>query len=175
MGLDRSEQFIEEARATATSTNIQFEALDFRQVEERFGSRQFDYVVGNGILHHLYYDLHSALLTMRNLLTDDGRIAFLEPNLHNPYVYLVFTFSKLRSRARLEPDEMAFSRRFAIKALRDAGFSDVDVQYRDFLVPGVPTWAIRPVVGAGRVAEALPGAKHLAQSLFISAQRGAGR
>jgi cyclopropane fatty-acyl-phospholipid synthase-like methyltransferase len=79
MGLDRSEQFVEEARATAPSTNIQFEALDFRQVEERLGSRQFDYVVGNGILHHLYYDLHSALLTMRNLLTDDGRIAFLEP------------------------------------------------------------------------------------------------
>lgn len=174
MGLDRSEQFIQEARAVAPSTNVQFEALDFRQVEERFGSRQFDYVVGNGILHHLYYELNNALLAMRNLLTDDGRIAFLEPNLHNPYVYLVFTFSKLRSWARLEPDEMAFSRRFAINALREAGFEDIEVQYKDFLVPGVPTWAIRPIVGAGRVAETLPGAKHLAQSLFISAQRSAG-
>ena len=40
----------------------------------------------------------------------DGRIIFLEPNLHNPYVYLIFSRPKLRQRARLEPDEMAFSR-----------------------------------------------------------------
>ena len=137
LGVDVSESFVQEARATAPESNLHFDVLDFTQPSDMSG-RQFDYIVGNGILHHLYYNLPTALLSMRGLLAPNGRVIFLEPNLHNPYVYLIFTCDKLRHLARLEPDEMAFSKRYAIAALRDADFRDVRVDYRDFLVPGVP-------------------------------------
>ncbi len=169
LGIDRSERFIQEASSDPQASNVRFEVVDFTQPDQ-INERRFDYVVGNGILHHLFFDLAESLEAIRRLLVEGGRIIFLEPNLHNPYVFLIFKQSRLRRFARLEPDEMAFTRDFAIKRLHEAGFSDVTVEYRDFLLPGVPVWLIRPSVAVGRVAEAVPGLKHLAQSLFISAR-----
>jgi len=170
LGVDRSERFVEEARSRSVDSGARFEAFDFMQAKEHFGDERFDYVVGNGILHHLYYNLAEALYAMRYLLVDGGRILFLEPNIHNPYIYLIFTRPRLRKLARLEPDEMAFSRGFALRQLQTTGFDDTDVEYRDFLVPGVPDWSIRPLISVGHIAEKAPGVKHLAQSLFISAR-----
>ncbi len=169
LGVDISKQFIDQARASATEPNVRFAVADFMRPKDLRGER-FDYIVGNGILHHLYQDLHGSLKRMRAMLNDGGRIVFLEPNLHNPYVYLIFTRAGLRARAKLEPDEMAFSKAFIAERLGTAGFKDVEVEYRDFLVPGTPHWLVRPVVGFGRMAEVTPGLKHLAQSLFIAAR-----
>jgi SAM-dependent methyltransferase len=168
LGVDVSQRFVQEAREKTFQANVSFEVLDFTRPAEMHGNK-FDYVVGNGILHHLYYDLPAALRSMRSLLIEGGRIIFLEPNLHNPYVYLIFSRPRLRRLARLEPDEMAFSRRYAVEVLRDAGFSEIDVEYRDFLVPGIPDSLIRPTVSFGAIAERTPGVRHLAQSLFIAA------
>jgi ubiquinone/menaquinone biosynthesis C-methylase UbiE len=169
LGIDRSERFMEQAAAGTENPNVRFEVLDFTQPEQIL-DRRFDYVVGNGILHHLYFDLGESLQAIRRLLVENGRVMFLEPNLHNPYVFLIFKQSRLRKFARLEPDEMAFSRHFAIERFGEAGFVDVGVEYRDFLLPGIAPWLIRPSVSVGRIAEATPGVKHLAQSLFISAR-----
>ena len=169
LGIDRSERFMEEATAETENLNVRFEVLDFTQPEQITDLR-FDYVVGNGILHHLYFDLGESLRAIRQLLVGNGRVMFLEPNLHNPYVFSIFKQTGLRRLARLEPDEMAFSRHFAINLFHDAGFSDVSVEYRDFLLPGIAPWLIGPSVSFGRLAEATPGLKHLAQSIFISAR-----
>jgi 2-polyprenyl-3-methyl-5-hydroxy-6-metoxy-1,4-benzoquinol methylase len=169
LGTDRSEGFVAEAEANATGPNVDFGVLDFTRPDQLNG-RRFDYVVGNGILHHLFHDLDASLQATRNLLEDDGRVIFLEPNLHNPYVYSIFTYPTLRRIAKLEPDEMAFTRRFIIERLRRAKFTDIEVEYRDFLLPGVPDWLIRPLIGFGQIAERTPGLKHLAQSLFITAR-----
>jgi len=168
LGVDRSERFVAEANSKVADSNIQFKVLDFTKPEDIL-ERRFDYVVGNGILHHLYYNLIPSLQAMRALLVDGGRILFMEPNLHNPYVYLLFTSRRLRRLAKLEPDEMAFSKRFIGQHLHLAGFKEIEVEYRDFLLPGVPDLAIRPLIGFGNIAEKIPGVKHLAQSLFISA------
>jgi SAM-dependent methyltransferase len=169
VGLDRSPRFVDEARSKVGTESAEFVVGDFTRPDDLENER-FDYIVGNGILHHLYHDLNPSLLAMRKLLTDDGRIVFLEPNLHNPYVFLIFSVRPLRRVFRLEPDEMAFSRRFAMRHLVDAGFTDIEVEYRDFLIPGVPAWMIRPLVELGDVAERTPGVRHLSQSLFISAR-----
>ena len=58
--------------------------LDFNKLEQVNG-RKFDYIIGNGILHHLYHHLDEALKTLYSLLNDQGRIVFLEPNIYNPY------------------------------------------------------------------------------------------
>jgi SAM-dependent methyltransferase len=170
LGIDRSPAFVEEARSKASQPNVRFEVMDFTRPEDLQG-RTFDYAVGNGILHHLYYNLPESLGAIRDLLAVGGQIMFLEPNLHNPYVYAIFSRASLRRWAKLEPDEMAFSRRFIINQLTQVGFSEIDVGYRDFLLPGVPEWMIKPSIRVGDVAEETPGLKHLAQSLFIRARR----
>jgi SAM-dependent methyltransferase len=161
LGTDLSRSFIDEAQRRYQLPNLRYALLDFNRAES-FDADRFTYIVGNGILHHLYYRLPAALQSIRRLL--------LEPNLHNPYVFAIFRMSLLRRWARLEPGEMAFSRRFAIRALREAGFRNIMVEYRDFLLPGVPDVLIAPSIGAGRVLERVPGIRMMSQSIYISAR-----
>src|SRR5512133_2482010 len=86
LGTDICVPFIDEARKKYQLPNLRYEVLDFHQVEQ-FNEERFDYIVGDGILHHLYPHLDEALVHMRALLKDDGKIIFLEPNIKNPYVY----------------------------------------------------------------------------------------
>jgi hypothetical protein len=74
---------------------------------------------------------------MLHLLKDGGKIIFLEPNIYNPYVYLIFSYAALRKATHLEPDEMAFSKSFATDKLAKAGYKNIKVEYKDFLLPGV--------------------------------------
>lgn len=135
-----------------------------------FDAETFDCIVGNGILHHLYPKLDDALAKMKHLLKPGGRIVFLEPNIYNPYVYLIFSCPPLRRRARLEPDEMAFSKRFVAAKLQRTGYRNIRVEFRDFLIPGIPSFLIRPSIMIGAVLERIPVINRLAQSIFISAE-----
>jgi len=171
LGTDLCLPFIEQARKNFCLDNLRYDVLDFNKADE-FKGEKFDYIVGNGILHHLYFHLDDALIKMSNLLKDDGKIMFLEPNLCNPYVYLVFSYPWLRKMANLEPDEMAFSKSSIIKRLSAAGYKNIHVDYKDFLLPGIPDLLIRPSIVAGGVLEKVPLVKNLSQSIFIRATKG---
>jgi SAM-dependent methyltransferase len=168
LGTDLCEPFIKEAKENFILPNLRFDLLDFNKASE-FKGEQFDYIIGNGILHHLYFHLDEAFLNMRSLLKKNGKIIFLEPNLYNPYVYLIFTVPFLRTKTNLEPDEMAFSKDFITKKLLKAGYKDVKVEYKDFLLPGIPEVLITPSVKAGNLLEKIPFVKKVSQSIFISA------
>ena len=60
LGTDLCEPFIAEAKAKFSLANLRYEILNFNQ-PTRFGGQLFDYIVGNGILHHLYFHLDEAL------------------------------------------------------------------------------------------------------------------
>ena len=168
LGTDICAPFIADAANKYKRDNLSFEVVDFNdpsQVRER----KFDYVVGNGILHHLYPNLPQALRTIRELLKPGGKMIFMEPNIYNPYCAVIFNLT--RKLANLEPDEMAFSRRYISKKLRVAGYSDFTVRYRDFLVPGIPSSFIRPSIIIGDYLEKLPPFNRLSQSLFIVGTR----
>ena len=109
LGTDFCVPFIEEAKKNFHLENLRYEVLDFNNADH-FKGEKFDYIVGNGILHHLYHHIEKALHNMRSLLKDNGKIIFLEPNYHNPYVFMIFSHPLLRKKANLEPDEMAFSK-----------------------------------------------------------------
>ncbi len=168
LGTDLCAPFIEGARKNFQLPNLRYEVFDFNKPEQ-FSGERFDYIIGNGILHHLYENLDAALLGLSRLLKDGGKIIFMEPNYHNPYVYLIFTYPSLRKVANLEPDEMAFSKSFIVKKLEKAAFADIRVDYKDFLIPGVPRFLIRPLITLGAVLEKIPLVRHLSQSLFIRA------
>ncbi|OGG41018.1 hypothetical protein A2118_02110, partial [Candidatus Kaiserbacteria bacterium GWA2_50_9] len=173
LGTDLCIPFIEEAKKKYQLPNLRYEVTDFNDPRALVGM-QFDYIVGNGILHHLYPNLDAVFARMRRLLKENGKIIFLEPNFYNPYVYLIFSFPTFRALAKLEPSEMAFSKRFITDALSWAGFKDIRVDYKDFLLPGIPSFLVQPSIMIGTVLEKLPLFKQAAQSLFIRAYHSSG-
>ena len=48
---------------------------------------------------------------------------------------------------------------------------NICVEFRDFLVPGVPSFLIRPSILAGAAVERIPAINCLAQSIVISAEK----
>lgn len=168
-GSDLCVPFIEEAKLKYSLPNLDFKVVDFNNPLP-LRNQKFDYIIGNGILHHLYTTLDETLINIRNLLLPGAKIIFLEPNLLNPYCYLIFnTTDYFRKMANLEPDEMAFTRKFITRKLIQAGYSNIKVEYRDFLLPGTPVPLIKPVIGIGNVLEKTPLLKNISQSIFISA------
>jgi len=168
LGSDLCKPFIEEASEKYILPNLQYDTLDFNVAAESLNDR-YNYIIGNGILHHLYYNLDNVLITFKKLLRPGGRIIFMEPNIYNPYIAAIFKNKALRKRAKLEPDEMAFSKRFISKKIQAAGFGNIDVRYKDFLLPGVPKWLVKPSISIGNLLEMTP-LKIVSQSILISAQ-----
>lgn len=173
-GTDLCKPFIDEAKKSYRLKNLKYQTLDFRnkkQVAAITKNNKFDYLVGNGILHHLYYNLEDSLKHIRGLLKENGKIIFLEPNFFNPYCLLIFHVAPFRKLAKLEPDEMTFTKGHITRLLEKTGFTSVEVEYRDFLLPGIPDFLIRPVIAAGKVLEKVPLLNKMSQSIFISAKR----
>ena len=173
-GTDLCLPFIEQAKASYHLPNLKYGVLDFNDEEQLDGVEEtgkFDAVVGNGILHHLYYGLDKSLPNICRLLKPGGRMVFWEPNFFNPYCLLIFNVSILRKLARLEPTEMTFTRRFIRRKLEEAGFCEIEIEFKDFLLPSVPNLMIRPLVSIGALLEKIPVLKAMAQSIFISAMK----
>ena len=168
VAVDISEAFISEARARHSAPNLRFELFDLLgEVPPPFG--RFDMVCGNGILHHLVARLPQVLSTLHGLTRNNGGLAFIEPNFLNPYCALIFGTKIGRRLAKLEPDEMAFTARELRAALAPAGWHDISVTTKDFLVPGLPKALIAPIQTVEPALEATALTRWLAQSHFISA------
>jgi SAM-dependent methyltransferase len=168
LGIDLCIPFIEEAKKTYRLPNLDFGVLDFNKPDDLKG-RTFDYIVGNGILHHLYFHLDEALVNIHSLLSPNGKIIFMEPNVQNPMAYLIFRNSYFRKKFRLEPDEMAFSKKFIAGKLNKAGYKNIQVSFKDFLLPGMPGFLVKPMIAFGNFAEKIPGLRVMSQSIFIEA------
>jgi len=167
IGSDLCEPFIAEASKKYELPNLSFVILDFNKASTTVHNK-FDYIIGNGILHHLYYNIDEVLATLKNLLNTHGKIIFMEPNIYNPYVAAIFKNRQLRKWASLEPDEMAFSKKFIQTKMKDSKFGNIKVAYKDFLLPGIPKWLVKPSILIGDFLEKTP-IKFLSQSIFISA------
>jgi len=169
VGSDLCKPFIEEAREKFILPHLSYEVLDFNEAAATVHNK-FDYIIGNGILHHLYYNLDKAFATLRDLLNPEGKLIFMEPNIYNPYVAAIFKNKTLRKWASLEPDEMAFSKKWVKKKLQAAKFEKIEIKYKDFLLPGTPEFMVTPFIIAGNLIEKTP-LKLISQSILISAAR----
>lgn len=167
IGSDLCVPFIEGAKDKYILPNLSFDTLDFNKAATSLNNK-FDYIIGNGILHHLYYNLNAVLATLKNLLHENGKIIFMEPNIYNPYVATIFKNDSFRKWANLEPDEMAFSKNFIKEKLEVTGFKNIEVTYKDFLLPGIPKFLVNPSIVIGNILEKTP-LKFISQSILISA------
>jgi ubiquinone/menaquinone biosynthesis C-methylase UbiE len=158
------------ARARSRVANAATVRLSLGNAEQMpFRDASFDCVYGSSILHHLHLD--DALAEVRRVLRPGGRIAFTEPNILNPQVTIMFRLGLTKKYFGVSPDEMAFSRFRAARALRAAGFSGIVVRPFDFLHPSTPARAIEAVTRFGRALESVPLVRELAGSMVITATR----
>ena len=125
----------------------------------------FDAIIGSSVLHHL--DIPDAIETFKRLLAPGGRIAFAEPNLLNPQVWMERTFRSWFPY--VSPDETAIVRWELRRQLERAGFSRVVITPFDWLHPATPVPLIGAVGGAGKLFERLPGLREFAGSVLIEA------
>ncbi len=169
VAVDISHAFVSAARARFNAPNLSYELFDLLgDAPLAFG--RFDMVCGNGILHHLVKRLPEVLRGLRDLTNQGGGLAFIEPNLLNPYCAFIFGTGFGRRWACLEPDEMAFTPGELRRALPTAGWQAAVVASRDFLLPGLPEAAIKPILVLEPALEAVALTKWLAQSLYFTAR-----
>jgi len=167
-GLDLSDDLLEKARArVAGLPNV---VLDRGNAEATpYPAAHFDAVYGSSVLHHL--NLDAALAEAHRVLHPGGRVVFAEPNILNPQVLLMFRFPPFKERFGVSPDEMAFSRFRARRALERAGFVDVAVEPFDFLHPSIPQAWVERSLAASRALERLPLVREIAGSMLMRARR----
>ena len=170
LAVDISNAFISQARATYTAPNLHFRKLDLLN-DEPLLLGDFDLVMGNGILHHLGAHLVAVLRRLHEITNPGGRLAFIEPNILNPYCAFIFGTNIGRRWAKLEPGEMAFKPGALRDALPASGWRDVRVCTRDFLVPGVPKMLVSPILAIEPALEATSATRWLAQSHFVTAEQ----
>ncbi|NEI68817.1 methyltransferase [Rhizobium lusitanum] len=168
VGVDISDSFLVHANATHKAPNLRFEKLDLLGGNPLILGK-FDMIYGNGILHHLVVQLESVLSILRSMTQDGGGMAFIEPNLMNPYCAFIFGTRIGRKWARLEPDEMAFSAAGLRRRVLASGWRDVRIVTKDFLLPGVPSSLVKPTLAVEPALEATPLTRWLAQSHFLTA------
>ena len=169
IAVDISDAFLEHARANHQASNLCFEKLDLLG-EDPLRLGHFDLVFGNGILHHLVLRLPEVLHALRRITNPGGGLAFIEPNFLNPYCAFIFGTQIGRRFARLEPDEMAFTPGQLRRILPASGWREVEVATRDFLLPGLPTALVKPILAVEPFIEATALTRWLAQSHFITAR-----
>ena len=167
-GIDICKPFIDIAKKEFNHSNLEYEVKDFFDYLSQ-ENEKFDYIVGNGILHHLYNNLDDSLNTLNKMLKSKGKIIFMEPNIYNPYCYLIFNY--LRGWANLDPDEMAFSKRFISDKLRKNNYSEIEVIYKDFLLPNTPIFLVKSVIAISDLLEKIFPVNRITQSIFISASK----
>ena len=150
---------------------VRFEERRFESLEKTDAALQswapggFDAVIGSSVLHHL--EIPAAIATCKTLLAPGGRIAFAEPNLLNPQVWMERTFRSWFPY--VSQDETAIVRWELKRQLERAGFSNIRITPFDWLHPATPSSLIGVVSRAGRVVESLPGFREFAGSVLIAA------
>lgn len=168
---DLCKPFIDSAKANNKYRNLTYQILDFNNADEIKKliavNGRFDYIIGDGILHHLYPELDETVSNLNKILKPGGKILFWEPNILNPYCFIIFRY--LRKFANLEPTEMAFSRSMITRLLNKNKFNNISVKFADFLLPITPTFLISLTLSLGRLLEQIPVINRLSQSIFISA------
>jgi len=165
-GVDLSEDFIKFANENYKLNNLNFLCNDLIN-ENNLNDYKYDFIIGNGILHHLYYHLNPFLLCTKDMLNINGKILFWEPNLYNPYIYSIFNIVFLRRFFKLEPTEMAFTSNYISRLLVNNGYKVNVIQEKDFLLPCTPFYLINLNIYIGELLEKYSITRIFAQSIFI--------
>lgn len=163
--IDISEDLLEEARAKHPENK--FMIGDAMNLD--FPDNSFDVVFGSSVLHHL--DMKKSMTEIYRVLKPGGRIAFAEPNMINPQIFIQKNIPFIKKMLGDSPDETAIVRWTFATMLQNIGYKKVDIYPYDFLHPIVPKPLISFVNGVGKAVEKIPLLKEIAGSVVIAGQK----
>ena len=171
VGLDLSAELLAKARGRlGAAANVVLHRGNAESLP--YAEASFDAVYGSSVLHHL--DLDRALHEVLRVLRPGGWCAFTEPNILNPQVALMFHLHLTKRYFGVSPDEMAFSRVRALRALLRTGFVEAEVRPFDFLHPATPEGLCDTVDRLGRRLERLPLVREITGSFVVRGRRPGG-
>jgi len=168
VAIDLSQPLLQQARSRmARSPRVRLVCGNAEAMPYADGT--FDAVYGSSVVHHL--DLDRALREVFRVLRPGGWAAFAEPNFLNPQVAFMFTFMATKPWFGVSPDEKAFTRFRAMRALRQAGYVDRSVRPFDFLHPATPPALVGGVARASGFLEGLPLVREFAGSFLVAGRK----
>jgi len=133
-----------------------------------FAEESFDAIVGSSVLHHL--EVPAALKEFHRILKPGGTLAFTEPNMMNPHIFIQDKVPFIREAMGVTKYETAFVRWPLGRVLKSTGpYKDVRIVPFDFLYPLLPDSWLGSMIRVGAVLERVPVLKEFAGSLQISA------
>lgn len=164
VAVDISPDLLDIARERQLPANVEFMEMRFEDGDTYGG---FDAIVGSSVLHHL--DIPTAIQRIYELLKPGGIMAFAEPNMLNPQVFIQRNLHFLREHMGESPDETAIVRWRLARQLRATGFTDVHIRNTDWLHPQTPPALIPAVANVGLVLEKIPLIREFTGSVLIRA------
>jgi SAM-dependent methyltransferase len=154
---------------TARGASVQPDNVDWLQADclnLEFESGTIAGVAGHGILHHLA--LEAAVAEISRVLMPAGRIAFYEPNIANPVVFLEKKVPLFRPPTDT-PGETGLFEPKVRRMLIGHGFEVVDVTACEFVLNQVPDGLVPFAERISGFAEGIPFVRRIGGSLRILA------
>ena len=167
VALDLSPDLLTKAGTKELPENVTLQIGNAESLD--FPNETFDAVVGSSVLHHVDTDI--ALGEIYRVLRPRGKIAFSEPNMFNPHIFIQKNIPWVKKLSGDSPDETAFFRWQLIKMLQRIGFDDIRVSPYDFLYPLTPKSLISPLGNLSKKLEQIPLLREIAGSLIIGAKK----
>lgn len=167
IAVDISKPLLERARnRRAWPEHVHFLEKSFEDCEV---DGPFHAVIGSSILHHL--EVEHSLRKIFSLLKPGGIVAFAEPNMLNPQIFLQKNIPWLKRLMGDSPDEIAFVRWQLANLLAKIGFTNIEITPFDWLHPATPEALIPSVSYLGKLFEKTPVVREFSGSLLIRATR----
>lgn len=165
---DISPEMLKIAKSTLSEKNnhVQWKTEDC--LSYSFNDSSISVIVGHGILHHL--DLEVAIKEISRILKSRGRIAFYEPNILNPYVFLIKKILCFRPTGDTE-DETAINPFKLNKLLKKYNFRNISIVPCEFTLNNTPDKLIVLSENLSRFLEKIPVIKYLGGSFRIKAEK----
>lgn len=133
IGADFSEGMLEKAKQKHTSDNVTYLHKDIYSIGYR---GMFDCVVGTYIM--MYLNINLVMRQCYEMLKDGGYIAFIEPNILNPWIWAGINIPFIRRWQRSSDDVKGFRLSEMVKAAKWVGFKDVEAETIEY-------WKITPL------------------------------
>lgn len=167
VAIDISIDLIKKAKEKLAGKRVQFIVADVERLPFKPGV--FDSVVGISVLHHLSLDI--ACKEMSSILKSGGKIAFSEPNMINPQIFLQKNIPYLKQKLGDSPDETAYNRWQIKKVMTNNGFKNNKIFLFDFLHPMIKPGLISLVEMVGRNLEKIPLIREIGGSVFFAGEK----
>ena len=167
VAVDLSPELLEKAK----QRNVSPDRVTYMECrfEEAVFEKPFDAVVGSSVLHHM--ELQDALRHIYNALKPGGILAFAEPNMLNPQIFVERKLSGRPGFSHVSPQETAFFRWSLKRAIEKAGFVEVEIRPFDWLHPLTPQRWVGALNRLGRKLERIPVLCEFSGSLLICGKR----